>query len=261
MIKRNIAFFASAIFFVLILPLAAGFLLWGNFETIVDFFSYNTPHPYVGMTIALASSWLTASFVYFAQNRPIRTKINRYARAEIRLMELGKISKESILEYHSHFSWGAYASLGFSTVFIVASLLLQGPFEYHIRGIEPSTDQAASVREVIVFVSLALSLISAIIFATVDIVHTNSLSPLLPAGKRFDMVNKTILFAGAAFMIQIAAVNIFITLMSTWLSIIGATLSIVIYLILMRSRNIKLQALIEEFELNETEAAYISGGK
>ncbi len=259
MIKRYVAFYSSAMIIIL-LPLAIGFLLHDKFDLIVNFLYNNEPHPYCGMTLALASSWLTASFIYLAQNRPIGSKINRYARAEKKLLELGKISKEAILQYHSNFSWGAYASLGFSTVFIVATLILQ-PSLPGVQENDTSTTQVASVTDVIVFVSLALLLVSAIILATVDVVHTNSLSPLLPTSKRFDMVNKTIVFAGIAFMMQIAAVNIFITLISTWLSIIGATLSIFIYWILMRSRNIKLQALVEEFELNETEAAYISGGK
>ena len=234
--------FAVGALFIITIPLLIGALAVTNGPFWAALINH-PPHPYWGMGAALIAGYIIVVYVYVSQNSPRRKTVSRYAKAEYTMIESKHMSKESLIEYHTNIDWRTYASLSFSTLFIVVSFIVQ-------NGVDP---QLSMEEDMIYFVSVLLLASSAICLTAADMVHTNSLSPIVPLKKRFQLINLVVVLGGVAFIMQGAAVQIFLSLMNTWISIFGAALGLVLNFIVIKSRSFTLAALAEEFGVDDDE--------
>jgi len=217
---------------IAIVPAIAWFA-WTNIVAI-ELFLLRQYHPYIGVMAALVAAWSTVVFTAFNQNRDSRTKVRKYRAAEESLVGSDKINVGDLIQYHSNYKWHAYGSISFSTLFIIVSVIVAG-------------DNYSMEENVVIGLSIFLLMLSAFILAAIDLMHTNTLSPLVPIRKRFELVNMSVVLGGFAVVLQIAAVISFVALFSVPASVGGAIAFFVLNVWVTRIRAIPRDDLEDQF--------------
>jgi len=193
-----------------------------------------------GVSVSVIGSLVVFVYTALTQNMRAKGVVRSYRRAEEELMNLNKMSPQEILDYHRSYNWHSYAGLGFSTLFIIVALFIEGRL-----GAGSGFDFA-----VIVF-GLALVACAAVILGIVDLVHTNTLTPLVTVDKRFELINILIILGGLALSLKICAVGVFLALINSWLSVLTTAVMIILMISLTRMRGIPIQSLRYERDLTD----------
>lgn len=201
------------------------------------------PDKSVGVVASLFTGVSIFLYIAISQNLKISKNITRYRWAELRLLQLGKMSSEEIITYHARYNWFSYAGLAFSTLLIITSLLVT----------DSSQVTADEEHSVIVFLSLALLGLSSIMLAIVDLFHTNSLSPLITAKKRFELIDSVIRIGGAAIILQVCAICVFLALINSWLSLLASFSALWLVMQFSLQRGVPLEDLKKERNLSDHE--------
>lgn len=226
---RTLAGFVIAI---AIVP-ALGWFAWLNVDAIEQALARDY-HPYVGVAAAFIAAWSTVVFTAFNQNRDSRAKVRKYRAAEESLVKDERIDPGDMVRYHSNYKWHTYGSISFSTLFIIVSVIVTG-------------DSYSIEENVVIGLSIFLLMLSAFVLAAIDLMHTNTLSPLVPDRKRFELVNTSIVLGGFAVVLQIAAVISFVALFSVPASVGGAIAFFLLNVWITRIRAIPREELKEKF--------------
>jgi hypothetical protein len=206
------------------------------------------PSASLGIAASIVASLVAFFYVLLSQNRKKSGHILRYRWAEQALIQLNRMTREEILAYHASYNWHAYAGLGFSTLFIIVPLFF--------------TDQIKSTNtmdQVAIFIGLGLLGISTVILGITDLFHTNTLTPLIPSDKRFELIDAIIKLGGLALMLQVCAIGVFLSLINSWLSVATSFFSLWLTIFITERRGVPIASLQEERQLTEEEAARVAG--
>jgi hypothetical protein len=199
-----------------------------------------TPGPSITFGVSVSVMGAIVVFLYTAVTQNIKTKnvLRSYRAAEQKLIDMGKMESREIVEYHRSYNWHSYAGLGFSTLFIIIALFLEGRL-----GERAGTELAV--------ITLGLALISAatVILGVVDLVHTNTLTPLVTVDRRFAIINVIIVLGGFALSLQICAVGVFLSLINSWLSVFTTGVMLILMITLTQMRGIPVKSLHTERSL------------
>jgi hypothetical protein len=209
-------------------------------------FSADPPGGSVGLLVSLSGGVVIFGYVAVTQDRRQKDNIFRYRRAELKLLELKKMERQEILDYHAQYNWDTYAGLSFSVLLVIASLLFT-------LGNAIDTQE----EEVIVFVSLLLLAVSSVALMIVDLFHTNTLSPLITAKKRFELVVVTIKIGSAAIILQVCGISSFLALINSWLSVFVSLVAVVGIVFFSGCRGVPLAALKSERNLSDEDGEEI----
>jgi hypothetical protein len=228
-------FVATAFAVALLLPHSRSLM-----DLVYETFVASPPDKSVGVLVSIITSIAVFAYVAITQNIRFGREISRYRWAELKLVELGKMKIDEVMTYHARYNWFSYAGMSFSTLLIITSLLYTGS----------PTDKDQTV---IVFMALSLLGIASIILAVIDIFHTNSLSPLITIRKRFELINRVIILGGAAIVLQVCAISIFLSLINPWLSIFASVTAIYLIISFSLVRGVPPKALQAERQLTDDE--------
>jgi hypothetical protein len=233
-----IVFGLAAGLFALIYPLAPAILGYLHKVLVVA-----PPPKIAGFVASIVSAVVAFGYAAVTQNRKRRNYVTRYRWVEELLVEKNHLTREDILRYHAEYNWDVYAGISFSTLLVIVSLLFTFGKDARYEAID----------YLIVFASMLLLAISAIVLAVVDMFHTNTLSPLVTCKKRFELVDIILKLGSLAIVMQVCAITIFLSLLNSWLSIAVAIVSLLLIVFFSRLRGIPLETLIAEFQLTEVE--------
>lgn len=203
--------------------------------------------PAWGIGVSVIGSAMAFLYVLITQNRPQKDTVRAYRWAEKMLIQMGKIEHKEILEYHRSYNWHAYAGLGFSTLFIIVPLFLDGK----VSG-RPAIEYFAIV------LGLGLLAVATIILGIIDLVHTNTLTPLVTTNERFRIVHWILVLGGLALALQICAVGVFLSLISSWLSVVSTVVAVTLLVVLTELRGVPLSSLRDDRKLTDQETAVLS---
>lgn len=206
-------------------------------------FFHEGPDKSVGLFVSLVTAVVTLLYPAVTQNRRRKRAVVRFRWAEQYLIEKQKMQTREILEYHAQHHWDVYAVASISALLIVVSVIFTSP----------GTENWPHDVWVIVDVSLFLLAISSIALAYVDLVHTNTLSPLVTTRKRFAMVNMIIIVGSISIAFQLSAISALLALISTWLSIVVSFVAITLSVYFTHLRAIPLQELQDQRKLSDDE--------
>ena len=201
------------------------------------------PPKAAGFLASVVSAFVAFCYAAVTQNRKKKQHITRYRWAEEVLVERKHLTRDDILKYHAEYNWDAYAGISFSTLLVIVSLLFTFGRDTRYEHID----------YLIVFCSLLLLAVSAIILAIVDMFHTNTLSPLVTSKKRFELIDTIIKLGSFAIVMQVCAITMFLSLLNAWLSIVVSVVSLALIVFFSRLRGIPLATLVEEHQLSEAE--------
>jgi len=194
---------------------------------------------YVGVATAFLSGIAVFVVVGLRQNLSQKSHLRRYRFAEPYLIHIGKISIDDMVAYHRAYNWGGYASVALSTAIVVAALT-----------IDPN---APWQEQYIIIISCSGLAIAGAILASVDIVHTNTLSPLVPVNSRFRIIDKCIIFGGLGVTLVICSVISFLSLAHPALSIIGGVTFFSIMIHLSSARALPKEEVLTHFNLDDSD--------
>ncbi len=234
-----IVFAAAGAIFLLIYPNLDGIVAW-LYGVLVT----GAPPKAAGFLASVVSAFVVICYSIITGNRKHKLRIMRYRWVEELLLERKHFTRDDILKYHAEYNWDVYAGISFSTLLVIVSLLFT----------IGQSSKYTQVDFVIIFVSLLLLAVSAILLALVDMFHTNTLSPLVTSRKRFELVDIVIKFGSFAIVLQVCAITMFLSLVNPWLSIVVSTVSPAVIVLFSRLRSIPLDALVAEHQLNDEEA-------
>jgi len=170
-------------------------------------------------------------------------RIRRYRHAEEYLVETGKLSHEALIEYHREYKWESYSGFALSAAIVVAALVIQGD----ATGTAPFADAELALW------NAGILAIAGALMAAAEIVHTNTLSPLVPIKTRLKVVGRSIVVAGIGITLAVSSVFAFIALAAPVVAIAGTLVFFFLVLWLQSARAIPRAEMIEQFELNEDE--------
>ncbi len=215
------------------------------------FVQINRWPPSSGILIAIISGISVVIFVLYEQNRARERYITSYRKAEeyLILTKNKKFNFESLMCYHRSYNWSLYAG-----VFLSAALLAAA-FSYDIDYYEARN---------LAFVSCSAMAVGGTIIAVVELVHTNTLTPLVPVNSRFRIVNWCIILGGFGVTVSICAVICFIAILSPFASLAAGISFFVVIFLLTRQRAIPIDEISEAFNLNPDQIAELlkfSAGK
>jgi hypothetical protein len=222
-------------------------LIYPNLDTIVaglyNVLVAGAPPKAAGFLASIVSAAVVFCYAAVTGNRRQKFRITRYRWVEELLVEKKHLTRDEILKYHAEYNWDVYAGISFSTLLVIVSLLFT----------IGESSKYTHIDFVIIFVSLLLLAVSAIILALVDMFHTNTLSPLVTSRKRFELVDVVIKLGSLAIVLQVCAITMFLSLVNPWLSIAVSVVSPAVIVFFSRLRSIPLDALTEEHNLTEEE--------
>ena len=89
--------------------------------------------------------------------------------------------------------------------------------------------------------------------AAAEIVHTNTLSPLVPIKTRLKTVGRSIVIAGIGVTLAVSSVFAFISLAAPFVAILGNLIFFFLGLWLQSARAIPRDEMLEQFQLSEDE--------
>lgn len=170
-------------------------------------------------------------------------RIRRYRHAEEYLVETGKLSHEALIEYHREYRWEAYSGFALSAAIVVAALVIQGD----------ATGTSLFVDAELALWNAGILAIAGALMAAAEIVHTNTLSPLVPIKTRLKVVGRSIVVAGIGITLAVSSVFAFIALAAPVVAIAGALVFFFLVLWLQSARAIPRDEMIEQFKLDEDE--------
>jgi hypothetical protein len=221
---------------------------------IYDKFVAAPPPASTGLAVSVVTTFLGLVYVLVTQNRTKRGLVRRYRWAEQTLMELdrertlrgasrqGEGFRRDMLNYHSSFHWYSYAGLGFQSVFLIVVLF------------DPQKlSSMPHVKQVGVFLGLALLGISTVIFGFTDFFHTNTLSPLVTTKRRMVLISIIVMLGGFSYLLQICSVGIFLALINPWLSLFSSLTGVALMILITEMRGVPILELKEERDLSEDE--------
>lgn len=187
------------------------------------------------------------AFTAVRQNRPMGTgksgRIRRYRYAEEYLVEKGKLSHEALIEYHREYKWEAYSGIALSAAIVVAALVIQGD----------ATGDAPFADATLALWNAGILAIAGAMMAAAEIVHTNTLSPLVPIKTRLKTVGRSIVIAGIGVTLAVSSVFAFISLAAPFVAILGNLIFFFLGLWLQSARAIPRDEMLEQFQLSEDE--------
>jgi hypothetical protein len=237
------------VFYLIVLGIGVALflLLYPNLDAIVTAL-YNVmvagaPPKAAGFLASVVSAAVVICYSIITGNRKHKLRIMRYRWVEELLLEKKHLTRDDILKYHAEYNWDVYAGISFSTLLVIVSLLFT----------MGESSKYTHIDFVIIFVSLLLLAVSAVILALVDMFHTNTLSPLVTSRKRFELVDIVLKLGTFAIVLQVCAITMFLSLVNAWLSIAVAAVSPAVIVLFSRLRSIPLDALVEEHQLSQEE--------
>ncbi|WP_291843203.1 hypothetical protein [Maricaulis sp.] len=181
------------------------------------------------------------------QNRPVgkgrRGRIRRYRHAEEFMVEKGRLSHEALIEYHREYKWEAYSGIALSAAMVVAALVIQGD----ATGAAPFADSELALW------NAGILAIAGAMMAAAEIVHTNTLSPMVPIRTRLKVVGRSIVVAGMGVSLAVSSVFAFIGLAAPFIAILGTLIFFFLGLWLQSARSIPRDEMLEQFQLDEDE--------
>lgn len=181
------------------------------------------------------------------QNRKMgkdkKGRIRRYRHAEEYLVETGKLSHDALIEYHREYRWEAYSGFALSAAIVVAALVIQGD----------ATGTSLFADAELALWNAGILAIAGALMAAAEIVHTNTLSPLVPIKTRLKVVGRSIVVAGIGITLSVSSVFAFIALAAPLVAIAGALVFFFLVLWLQSARAIPREEMIEQFKLDEDE--------
>jgi hypothetical protein len=217
-------------------------------------FIENPPPTSTGLAVSIVTTFIGLIYVLVTQNRTRRGLVRRYRWGELWLMDLERKRmlqgapspdggfRREMLTYHSSYRWYSYADFGFLSVVLIVVLFAPDRFK---------TMQVA--EQVAVFLALALLGVSTIILGFTDMVHTNTLSPLVTSKRRMTLVAIFVMLGGVSFLLQVCAVSLFLALINPWLSLFSSVTAVAIMILMTEMRGVPILELKEERDLSETE--------
>ena len=181
------------------------------------------------------------------QNRKVghskKGRIRRYRHAEEYLVEKGKLSHEALIEYHHEYKWEAYSGIALSAAMVVAALVIQGD----ATGVAPFAEAELALW------NAGILAIAGAMMAAAEIVHTNTLSPMVPIRTRLKVVGRSIVVAGIGVSLAVSSVFAFIGLAAPFIAVLGTLLFFFLGLWLQSARSIPRDEMLEQFQLDEDE--------
>jgi hypothetical protein len=204
--------------------------------------------PAMGIIVSILASIIAFAYVTITQNRHTQGVVRTYRWAEMALIKLERMKHSEILEYHRSYNWHAYAGLGFSAVFIVVPLLLDDKINNNLNN---------SVQYFALLLGLGLMAVSTVILGIVDLVHTNTLTPLMTSKRRFRIIYWVLVLGGAALAMQICAVGVLVSIFSGWLSVLSSLVALTLMVFMAELRGVPLAELEAERQLTKKEAQIV----
>ncbi len=210
---------------------------FGAFSSAIDYLSNPEESAYVGVICAFLSGLFVFLVVGIRQNRKIDRQLRRYRYAEPYLIRQGKLTVRDMVDYHSCYNWGNYSAIALSAAFVVGALQFGGTGQVFYVSIVSCT---------------GLTLAGALM-AGVDIVNTNTLSPLVPVTSRFRIIDKCIVLGGLGVTLAICSVIAFLSMVMPLLSIVCGIVFFFIMVYLTSIRALPRDELMQYFDLNESQ--------
>jgi len=146
------------------------------------------------------------TFVLFLIILPLLMRSNRliavYRPYEERLLKLNRLSLEDLLNYHSQFNWGNYASIAIGMVLLSVTLMVL------------NNDALTSIELTIQSVIVVVMAIATILLTFGDLIHTNSQTPIIPIQRRFKLIDVSVQFGTFGTILLVFSVLLFTCLIS-----------------------------------------------
>ncbi len=207
--------------------------------------------PLSGVWIGVFSGIIVILFVLIEQNRPRKNYITSYRKAEEYFIytKNNNFDFNSLMCYHREYNWSLYAGI------FISAALLAAAFSYNIDYVKARN---------LAFVSCTSMAVGGALIAVVELVHTNTLTPLVPTPSRFRIVNLCIIFGGFGVTLSICAVISFIAILSPLASLIAGFSFIAVIIFLTGQRVLLKEEIVNAFGLNDsqwTELMEFSAGR
>ena len=177
--------------------------------------------------------------------------IRRYRHAEEYLIETGKLSHEALIEYHREYKWESYAGIALSASMVVATLVIQGGMDGLLG--EPVGPNTSLTGNTLALWNAGALAISGAMMAAAELVHTNTLSPMVPIKTRLKVVGRTIVIAGMGVTLAVSSVFAFFALAAPVLAMLGTLVFFFLGMWLPSARAIPRNEMIDRFKLTDDE--------
>lgn len=201
-------------------------------------------NPYYGSAVALGTL-IFILVILQIQNKNTKDTVRQYRHYEVALILRNKLSVHRLVDYHRGIVWRDFAAISTSSGVAGAALMFGGggAAMSYISGANHDGSGLSEAGSVVLMVSIAVQVASAIMMMICDFIHTNTISPLVPPLQRMRIVGEAIVMGGGAMIFNIAALISFMAVFSPWISVFCSIIFVMVVMRLTRLRAIKVQEL------------------
>ena len=190
---------------------------------------------YVTLTgLGVAGVFIGSSFGH-------RRNVRVYRPYEEKLLAEGLVERKAILDYHAQYDWGNYAAVTIGMVLLAINLIVVE---------NQSLTRAESLIQAI---GVGVMVVAAVCLSLADLVHRNTQSPIIPDGKRFQLISFSVRFGTVGALSMLIAVLFFVCLIDSnitaacCLTLIGVLTYVYIV------RRVPKRALFEAYKVEDRE--------
>jgi len=200
-------------------------------------FSY---HEIRGFWIVIFTALILGVIIVISP-RLSKNKINKYRPYEMKLLTYDKLNLDDMLQYHAQYHWGDYAAAAISMMMISITFIVANKQDLNLPG------------QVVQSIAVLLMAAATIFLVWADLVHTNTQTPIIPIMRRFKLIDISVEFGTLSVMAILIAMQLFVALISFWITILVSVIYIFVFIIVMRARRIDYEEFFDYFKISEEE--------